>query len=396
MKPRILFVDDEPRVLLSIRDLLHRQRNRWDLVFADGSETALVALEAGPFDVVVSDMRMPGMNGADLLTRVRDLQPQASRIILSGQTDQDTALRAAQIAHQFFSKPCDSQSLVSMIERALLLGSQQVDDCVRSIVAGMDRLPSPPLLYQAVQRSVRSEDSSIGDVAKLIARDPAMTVKILQLVNSAFFGLPRHVTAIDSACVYLGLSTISDLVLASEIFGQVSPENAALADRVQQEALVSAAIARGVVTDKKLLDDVLCASLLHDIGMLLLATRLPAEYAALEVELAESTLSRSALERLRLGVTHADVGAFLINLWGLPGAMATAIAEHHGDWKSDEPTPLSLYTYLARWLGDANSGSARAVEPLDTARLEASGIAIQTDRWNLLARKALGREEGTN
>ena len=108
---RILFVDDDPRILEELRDMLRPQRHDWEMAFAPSGDAALALMQASPFDVIVSDMRMPGMDGAALLARVRQEYPQVVRIVLSSHTELSTALRVVPVAHQFLAKPCDAEML---------------------------------------------------------------------------------------------------------------------------------------------------------------------------------------------------------------------------------------------------------------------------------------------
>ena len=128
---RILFVDDEPQILEGLQNLLHRHRRVWDMVFALGGEAALEELGCRPFDVIVSDMRMPLMDGATLLRRVQEQHSETVRIVLSGHVELTTALRAVSVAHQFLTKPCKPHELENVIQRACNLRALINDEMVR-------------------------------------------------------------------------------------------------------------------------------------------------------------------------------------------------------------------------------------------------------------------------
>lgn len=119
MKPRILFVDDEPHVLAGLRRSLRSVKDEWEMVFTEEAETVLEILKLQPFDVIVSDMQMPGMSGAELLEKVRELHPQTIRIVLSGQYDQSTAYNLVEGEHRYLAKPCDRNLLIDTITSAL-------------------------------------------------------------------------------------------------------------------------------------------------------------------------------------------------------------------------------------------------------------------------------------
>jgi DNA-binding NarL/FixJ family response regulator len=188
---RILFVDDEQSVLEGLRDLLRKERRRWDMVFVTGGEQALEELRRAPFDVVVSDMRMPEMDGAELLTRVREDYPRAARLVLSGQADRESVLRAMPVTQQFLAKPCDQAVLRATLARTCDLQSVLASDAIRAVVGSLERLPSVPRTYFELTEVAARSDTDAADIAAVVQRDTAMTAKVLQLANSAYFGNPQ-------------------------------------------------------------------------------------------------------------------------------------------------------------------------------------------------------------
>ena len=220
---RILFVDDESRVLDGLRRMLYAERKRWDMEFALGGEAALQACEVEAFDVVVSDMRMPGMDGATLLGHIRDRYPSSARVILSGYAEPALSTRAVSVAHRFLAKPCNASELQSIIERLCALQDLLCAPEMRRIVGTIGQLPSLSITYTSLTQAVRDPDASVDKVADIIEQDVAMAAKVLQLVNSAFFGLARRVTTLQTAVGYLGVETIKNLALASEAFRVFMP-----------------------------------------------------------------------------------------------------------------------------------------------------------------------------
>ena len=217
----ILFVDDEPMVLEGLANALRKHRKEWRMTFAVGGEEALARLEEQHFDVVVADMRMPGMSGEQLLERVRARWPETARIVLSGQTDEDVARRLVHLAHQFLAKPSDADTIHKVVSRAHRLQSLLQDDALRQLVGRMGQLPSLPELFMKVRDLLDDPEHSIGDVGELIGQDPALAAKVVQIVNSAFFGMATKVTNVGKAVNYLGGRTVRDVVLGVEVFHNV-------------------------------------------------------------------------------------------------------------------------------------------------------------------------------
>lgn len=329
---RVLFVDDESKILDGIRRMLYADRKRWDLQFALTGEAALQACEAASFDVVVSDMRMPGMDGATLLGHIRDRFPGTARIVLSGYSDAALAMRALPMAHRFLAKPCNPAELQSMIERVCILQDSLAAPEIRTIVGSVGELPSLSRTYLSLTEAVKDPSTSIAKVADIVGRDVAMSAKVLQLVNSAFFGLAQKVTNVQNAATHLGTETIKNLALASEAF-RVFPANPRIPQTVhesmQQHAQRTAAIAGTLPVDRKNRDVTVMAALLHDIGSLLLASKMPDKFCSAHALAKERGCKLFEAEVELLGTSHAEIGAYLLGLWGIPDLVVEAIAHHH-------------------------------------------------------------------
>lgn len=326
---RLLFVDDEPRVLQALRQSLRSQRKAWDMEFVESGEAALQRLAGGRFDVVVSDMRMPGMDGAELLSRVRITQPGALRFVLSGQMDDHTATRAAESAHRFLAKPCETATLITNLGRALELQEQLASDELRTCVAAMVGLPSLPGRCAELSYALRGEGVSLEEGSRIVEGDLGMTIKLLALVNSAFLGLPRQVTSIEQAISHLGLSGLRSLVVAHALFEELAGDDAELLRNEEARSLLAARYARRFNLDRRQSEVAIASAMLHNVGRLALRSQLPAEYRAnCEYARAYGT-SLDDAEKQRLGVTHAAIGAYLLGLWGLPFEVIHAVGSQN-------------------------------------------------------------------
>jgi DNA-binding NtrC family response regulator len=172
--------------------------------FVGGGQEALEAYSRSPFDVVVSDMRMPNMDGADLLTEIKRLYPDSIRIILSGQSDAATIMKSVGPAHLYLAKPCDSDELKATIERAYALRRLIGSDSLRQLISTLEALPSIPAAYQEIVACFQDSEASLENIAGIIGKDVGMTAKILKLANSAFFGLATSVNSVERAVSFLG------------------------------------------------------------------------------------------------------------------------------------------------------------------------------------------------
>jgi HD-like signal output (HDOD) protein/CheY-like chemotaxis protein len=375
---RVLFVDDESKILDGIRRMLHADRKRWDMQFALGGEAALEACASGSFDVVISDMRMPGMDGATLLTHIRDRFPGTARVVLSGYSEAALTTRAVPIAHRFLSKPCSASELQATIERVFTLQDLLCAPEIRRIVGTIGELPSLSRTYKSLTQAVADSNSSISQVADIIGQDIAMSAKVLHLVNSAFFGLAQKVTNVHNAVGYLGMETVKHLALASEVFGVFLPGS-----RIPEEVYESMQRHAQRTADPRIRDVTFVAALLHDVGSLILASKMPAKFFSAGSIARQRGCKPFEAEQELLGTSHAEIGAYLLGLWGLPELAVEAIAHHHQPIRIphsafDSTVAVYVADLLAHQLEAPPQGStALDVPESDRACLEKLGILPQ-------------------
>lgn len=403
---RILFVDDEPRLLEGLQRLLRPRRKEWDMAFATGGEEALEMLASAPFDVIVTDMRMPVMDGARLLEQVQVRFPGVIRIVLSGYFEMDAALRAAPVAHQFLSKPCDPEKLREAIDRACGCAALLGDETVRRVVGTVGSLPSLPATCAALLAALQDPDVALDRIGHIIEQDVGMTAKILQLVNSAFFGRPCEVTTVTTAVSFLGLDVLRQLVLSVEIFQTFRPARAVSGFSLRQfelHSLLAAKLAARLPAPKATAAVAVVAALLHDTGKLVLAARLPEEFGrAIETATAKSVPLHAAEQELT-GTTHAEIGAYLLGLWGLPRSIVDAVFRHHRP-SASQPGSGELDALAVTHIADAlafetaqgvSAGAPAGCALLDTSYLEELGVAQHLADWRKLASQAF-QEQAEN
>lgn len=342
MTMRVLFVDDEPAVLSSLRRLLRQSRRDWDVHFAAGGHEALDMMASHELDAVVSDAQMPGMDGATLLERTKELHPTVARIMLSGEVKTETALRVAAAAHQFLAKPCPAEQLCAVIERVSSLRRILMDPTALAAVAGIGALPSPPGNLVRLNQMLRDEDATMDDIAGAIAEDVAITTKMLQVVNSSFFGVRTHITTISRATGMLGQRTIQALAAASGIMRAYEGASSSFVAALEHHSTTVARIA-AEHAPPELREALFASALLHDVGWLVLADGAPARFRDFLKRYPDSP-GGDGLEREFFGATHDEIGAALLALWGLPEETIEAAAWNVG------PATIEgrIATYIAK------------------------------------------------
>ena len=388
---RVIFVDDEPHILSGLKRMLRPMRHEWDMVFAEGGAQALALLDEAPADAVVSDMRMPGMDGAELLSRVEAAHPNTIRIVLSGQTDEEATFRIVGTSHQFLSKPCDSVHLIESIRRSLNLRQQLRDPRLQGLVTGLRQLPSPPGLHRRLMDEIASPTASMRAVADLVSQDMGLSAKLLQLANSAYFGVGRNAATPAQAVNILGLETLKALVLHHGLVAALEGEatDAATVERLWRHSSAVGGMARAVAEmeglDARAGDYAYVAGLLHDVGQLLLLTQLGEAYGEVRATAAAAGEPIWRTEKRVLGASHALVGAYLAELWGLPHDIVAGIAHHH-ELSVDEGAgcTTALAVHVANGLHhalDEGGGEADIERHLDVASLRRVGLAARLPAW---------------
>lgn len=339
MNKRLLFVDDDPLVLEGLRRALHSMRQAWEMNFVESAAAALQALEKEHYDAVVSDMRMPLMDGAQLLERIKERYPDVVRMILSGQSSRDAIYRSIAPAHQFLSKPCDPQELTARLSQAFAMRDLLANQSLKTTISRLRAIPSLPTLYDELTAALRLESPSLDKIARIISKDVGMAAKILQLSNSAFIGASGRVSSLVHALSLIGTETVRTLVLSVHVFSQFDgkPQIRESLTALWEHSLAVASLAQRIVAGegcpKATVEESFTAGLLHDIGKVVLLAEMPREYHEIfEVQ----TGASKTRELERLGCTHAEVGAYLISIWGLPFSLVHAVAFHHHPSESTE------------------------------------------------------------
>lgn len=326
---RILFVDDEPRILEGLRGALRKHRNRWELLFANGAAEAMELMRAGPVDVLMSDMRMPVTDGAALLRDVQQAWPATVRIVLSGHTEMEATLRAVPVAHRFLSKPCDLATLEETLEWIVSILDTVTDVEIREALGRLGAVPSPPELSTELAAELDVEATSSLGVVAVLERDPAAAAKVLQVVNSGFFGGRRSLVRLDQAVSYLGNDMIRRVAVMTRPDTAPASGQIGLPSHITSHSIALARAAREVATGWADPDEAFLAGLMHDVGILVLAACLPERYARLETELRRNPRPLHVAEEELWGVTHAELAGYLLGLWNLPRNVVEAVGTHH-------------------------------------------------------------------
>ncbi len=387
---KILFVDDNPQVLEGLERMFSMLEEPWVLAFSNSGVDALAQLRTQEFDIIVTDVRMPGMSGAQLLQLVQQQYPDIVRIILSGQRDNDAIFRSFNHAHQYLSKPCSARELERVLAHACTLREALLNEHL-SYVAEVATLPSVPDIYRQLIDLMADELPPIDRAVRLIKQDVGISVKLLQLANSARLGKREPVYTVEQAVADLGLETVRSLAIADEVFYPLEPESHAVGfnsvdwwRHSMDVSYYTGELLNLEKADREYSAIAKVSGLLHDCGTLLLATQRPADYEQVLAAVTEKGLSLYDAETEVLGVTHAQVGAYYLELREIPPPIVEATGFHHQPSSSPAMKSIFLAALHAADVFTIVKRSAMGSNPfdyLDLPYLKSMGLEAKIPTW---------------
>jgi HD-like signal output (HDOD) protein len=322
---KVMFVDDEIMILKGLKRAFFR--NKWQILFADSGNKALKILEQESVDFIVSDMRMPGMNGVELFEKVATLYPQVVRIILSGHSDEEAAKKACFVAHQWFNKPCQPQVLEEMLEHIYKIKGSLPQENVQQLVGKIKTLPSPPKVYMQLSAAIKDKSMDIDSISKIIGDDPALVAKILQLTNTSFFSNGKQVESISEAITRLGVDLVCCIVITAETYDKISEIPGYSIIDEQKHCLSTARLAASMV-EPSLRQETILVGLLHNIGKFILYEVSP-QAMAVYIEKRIIGADNIDLEQRLFYADHTQLAGYLLHLWNFSYKLIENIVLHH-------------------------------------------------------------------
>lgn len=388
MKKRILFVDDERKILMALRRSLRRFRDQWDMVFAEGGAAGLDECASATFDLVVSDARMPGMEGSEFLNEVARLYPDTVRMILSGQCSRKSVLKCVAVAHQFLSKPCDPEILKNVLQKICETRGHFHHSPHRVDMSRVQRLPSQRCIYKQLTDTMESRRVSTEELAGILVRDVAMTAKVMQLVSSGFFGSPQRVENTAEAAKFLGQEIIGTLVDCSAVFELHGEENTEedlrqLSDHSFAVAAAAREVAKTLTNDPSLIGDAYVAGMLHEVGVLALAGRTADQREPLN----PGKSCRKAVDFANLANPARgrglDPSGYLVAIWGLPDPVIQAVSYHRAPDRcpGDALAPLIAVHVANALLEPCRKPRKETTNYLKKNFLRQAGCADRLELW---------------
>jgi HD-like signal output (HDOD) protein len=384
---RVLLVDTVPATLAQLQQALRQLRPQWDTAAATAPAAALSLLAQHRYDAIVSDIGVPVMDGPQLLAEVRDRHPNVVRLCLSDNPDDDAFLRAQPVTHQFLSKPCNAEHLCDVLERICALRDILQHPTIHELIGNLKALPATPQTFQALSAAIAQPNVHAADIAQIVSTDTALSVKVLQLANSAFYRRGVPVTSIQTAISYAGLEMIKSLALSACVFSALdaSPTAIKRLQDLQGRSLRKAHFARMLLRESRHAEEAFTAALLLDIGQAVLALSAPEKFEQM-MELARS--SGRAWHEVELevfGAAHPEVGAYLLGLWGLPLTLIEAVAYHHTPSRVQHAhTSVLAAVHVSDAIVDATADRpAKLLDRLDASFVARTEVSRCLSAWNI-------------
>jgi HD-like signal output (HDOD) protein/ActR/RegA family two-component response regulator len=395
---RILFVDDDQNLLDGIRRMMRCYRDGWEMEFVASGEAALVACGERKYDVVISDLRMPGMDGAQLMSEIRERHPEIARLILSGYAGATITAKAMQVAHRVLAKPCEPLQLIEAIEQVCAWQEVLREEALLRVIGSMGELPALSNTYMELSSAVQHPKVAAATITKIIEQDAGMAAKILHVVNCGFFGRGQRASSVAQAVGTLGADVIHMVALqteASRIFRPNAKVASSFWEGLERHSRHTAIIAGTLPVAREIRELTMMAALLHDAGALALASAMSEEFALVLEEMERRDCSQEEAEEIVLGISHAEVGAYLLGQWGIHGMAAEAIAQHHQPNRMrHEGLDGSLAVYLSDLIAldlerPGEGGDKDGLRAVDRMELETLGLMDRYDGFRRGAMAAL-------
>ncbi|HOP49334.1 MAG TPA: HDOD domain-containing protein [Ignavibacteriales bacterium] len=213
---KLLIVDDEQPILSALKSLLRKEN--YDIYTVDNPKEAIKLLFTDKFDIVISDMRMPEINGIALLEKAADFNPNSYRIILSGYEDRNIVFGAiaSGYAHAYMMKPWEDQFLKDVLSRSAKIVENVVKVDNKILLSKLNSLPTESKFSEYISNIINDEDISIDKLSEMIVKSPAILSKLLHLSNSVYIGSIGRITTAKEAIHFLGINYVVTLLNSFE------------------------------------------------------------------------------------------------------------------------------------------------------------------------------------
>jgi HD-like signal output (HDOD) protein len=386
---RLLYLENDAKVVAELIQALG-SRSEWEVAHAENVQEARQIARKQPIDVALLSATIPETDPIAIAEELTQQHRKVTIFILAPDAETGGGLAYASGRFQWLEKPCPTATLISAVERMASLVSWLTNNTTIELVSGLHSLPTIPSNYQGVIRAIHSPHSSVQDIAEALGKDMGITSRVLQVANSAYYGYSQKITSPMEASMLLGIDTLKSLVRYTHVLNNFpqTPTTNAIFDQVWRHSSGVAAIARKIALlhtqDETLGDEAFTAALLHDIGKVVLTSIKPAEFKEVMLQASVTKSPIHLIERVKLKTTHAETGAYLLSLWGIPFSILEAVAWHHypSECKEKKFSALTC-VHVANVAEHSRRGGEddKGLPALDEAYLAQLGVLKEAQEW---------------
>ena len=395
-RPRIIVWSRTVSEADLLRATLRPLSTKFDLHFTASGDDVRRLAHSEHCDGVIVPVGSETGSEVDFLKEITVFRPGAFRLVRSSERSLVEALGKDPFTHHVPLDP-DPETWEGILDRCVLMRTWMETPDLKALIGKMKKLPALPNVYTRVVDELNSPEASLAKVAELVAEDPVVTAKMLQLVNSSFFGLQQQIVSAADAVMFLGADRVKGLILVARVFSQFDPKIivALGLDQLWNHSMKTGAyaqsIAKSEVRDARIAAAAFTAGLLHDVGKLMLAGNLPEEYLKVLGLSRSERIPVSVAEQQAFGATHAELGGVLMGLWGLPLELIQSVGWHHAPGLSgDRKFSVLTAVHAANAIASDNPEGAARSKGLDTDYLASIGLQDRRNQW----REVCGLEPG--
>jgi HD-like signal output (HDOD) protein len=361
---RILFVDDEISVISMLKKMVKSLSNDWYVQYAIGGVEALEFLDTESFDIVVTDLNMPEINGVKLLKYIQKYHSHIVRIVFSSSLTRESIKSIAPFTHRFIAKPCGVKKLAQAIENSLFIYRELDNKKIQKVLAKTGTIPSLPRIYRELMDKIDDEEFSLKEAASLISSDVGMSANIMKQIN--LLGEGEAIHGIEQAVMLLGLDSIKAIALSTHIFNSMDSVKIPYftVEKLIRHSMLTAVFAKEItkieLDDQDQADSAFIAGILHDLGAILFVNNFPKKYSDVRNRVHEAERPIADVERNLIGISHGEIGAHLLALWGFPTTILGAVAFHEDPIKRlNDSFSLLTAVFVGSYLADYLDNSDR-------------------------------------
>ncbi len=352
-KHQVIFVETQGRILDDLRSSLAGIYPEWHILLVADASAALELVLQRSVSVVLASFGSDMSGCEDFFRSIKDAAPEVIRTGLLPDPNQVTAEGTLEYAHECIASHCGVDQIEALITRGLSVWERTRENPrLAALMSDLHTLPTPPALYFDIRDELESPNGSARSVSLIIARDPAITAKLLKVANSGFYGTPRTISDLNEAIMLLGMEMVLALVLTAYLFDQLPLPGVNL-DVLWMHSFAVASLAKEIAREeggnRSMISTCGIAGLLHDIGQLIFLTNASESYYPMVRRSGGDERMLMQMEIEQYGVSHPELGAHILSLWGLPEKVVQAVAYHHGGNIADAPLP-SKAVCIAEWL----------------------------------------------